>query len=114
MRLPSITAAEVFAGSPSYIAPEIWRDGAWRADARVDVYALGVLVFRILGGRMPFEGSTIEIARGALTSPRPSLHVLRPDLPDDLDSWVFQVLAIDPDHRFSKITAAWRAFEACF
>ena len=68
----------------------------------------------MLGGRMPFEGTAAEIAKSARTRPRPSLHVLRPDLPDDLDAWVFQVLAIEPENRFAKITAAWRALEACF
>jgi eukaryotic-like serine/threonine-protein kinase len=113
MRMPAITAAEVFAGSPSYIAPEVWREGAWRADPRVDIYALGILVFRLLGGRMPFEGTTVEIARAALTGERPSLHALRPDLSPDIDAWVVQVLSIDPEDRFAKITAAWRALEGC-
>jgi len=113
MRLPQITAAEAFAGSPGYIAPEVWRDGAVAADPRVDVYALGVLVFRMLAGRLPFEGSAIQIAREAMTSERPSLHALRPDLPTDLDAWIRQVLAIEPDDRFAKIVAAWHALEAC-
>lgn len=113
MRMPQITAAEVFAGSPGYIAPEIWRDGAVAADPRVDVYGLGVLVFRILAGRLPFEGSAIQIAREAMTSERPSLHALRPDLPIELDAWTRQVLAIEPDERFAKIAGAWRALEGC-
>ncbi|MBX3262019.1 MAG: serine/threonine protein kinase [Labilithrix sp.] len=112
-RSPKITSPEAFAGSPGYIAPEVWRRGAWRADARADVYAFGVLAFRILAGRMPFEGSPIELARKATTEPRPSLHALRPDLPADLDAWVGQVLAVEVDERFANINAAWRALQGC-
>lgn len=111
LRAPAITASDAIAGSPGYIAPEIWREGAWCADARADIYALGVLVFRILGGRLPFQGTTIEIARRAMSDERPSLHALRPDVSPDVDAWVRQVLAVDPNHRFSRITGAWRALE---
>jgi eukaryotic-like serine/threonine-protein kinase len=112
-RSPKITSPEVFAGSPGYIAPEVWREGAWRADPRSDIYSFGVLVFRILTARMPFEGAPIEIARKSTLDARPSLNALRPDLPVELDAWIFQVLAIEPGERFAKITAAWRALQAC-
>jgi serine/threonine-protein kinase len=112
-RMPAITAADALAGSPSYMAPEVWKNGVAKATSRADIYALGVLVFRALAGRLPFEGTTVEVARAVMGAPRPSLHALRPDLPADVDAWVAQVLAIDPGSRFAKITAAWRALEAC-
>jgi serine/threonine-protein kinase len=100
-------------GSASYVAPEIWRYGSQAADARADIYSLGVLVFRMLAGRMPFEGSTVELSRAVLDHRRPSIHALRPDLPRELDAWVAQVLAVDPHHRFERMAAAWRALEEC-
>lgn len=109
MRMPGITAAEVVAGSPSYISPEVWEGGAVRATPRSDVYAFGVLVYRMLAGRTPFAGTMVEIAKGATGTARPSLHALRPDLPQDIDAWVQQVLAKNPDERFERVSAAWRA-----
>lgn len=109
MRMPGITAAEVLTGSPSYIAPEVWQSGSSAASPRSDIYGLGILVYRMLGGGMPFKGAMLDIARAALNAKRPSLHAIRPDLPAEIDAWVDQVLAIDPDHRFTRIGAAWRA-----
>jgi serine/threonine-protein kinase len=111
-RSPSITGNDMIAGSPAYVAPEVWREGSRTANRSVDVYALGVLVFRMLGGKLPFPGSTVEIMRGTTTAPRPSLHALRPDLPKVVDDWVQQVMAIKPDERFSRCIAAWRALRA--
>jgi serine/threonine protein kinase len=113
-RMPGITAPDTVAGSPSYIAPEVWERGVACATAQADVYALGVLVFRVLGGRAPFAGTMLDIARGALSTARPSLRALRPDLPPDVDEWVLQVLAKDPEHRFVNIGAAWRALDGVF
>ena len=113
-RMPSITASDVLAGSPSYMAPEVWKAGIKTATPRADIYALGVLVFRILAGELPFTGTTVEVANAVMGGPRPSLRAQRPDLPPDVDAWVAQVLAIDPADRFARITAAWRALEGCF
>ncbi len=111
-RSPSITAQEMIAGSPAYVAPEVWREGSRQAGRSVDVYALGVLVFRMLGGKLPFPGTTVEMMRGATAAPRPSLHALRPDLPRDVDHWIQQVLAIKPEERFQRCGAAWNALRA--
>lgn len=113
LRSPRITGGEVVAGSPHYIAPETFMRGAGSVDARADVYSLGVLLFRTLAGRPPFTGTVVEIMRDAVTAERPSLHALRPDLSPDVDEWVKQALAIDPEERFTTVTATWRALLAC-
>jgi serine/threonine-protein kinase len=105
-----LTAAGMIVGSPSYIAPEVWKGRPDRLDQRVDVYSFGVCVFRALANRLPFEGSTLqEKFRMTTTAPRPKIKGLRPDLPTDMDDWVEQVLAIDPDERFFTIRGAWNA-----
>jgi eukaryotic-like serine/threonine-protein kinase len=98
------------AGSPSYIAPEMWKD-AKHLDHRIDVYSLATVLFRALAGRPPFtHKDVVEILRMATNAARPSLHALRPDLPPAVDDWVEQALAIDREHRFFKVRAMWNAF----
>lgn len=105
-----LTRDGMIIGSPSYIAPEVWRGNTRELDHRVDVYSLGAIVFRALGGRVPFPGATIREKLEMVTSgPRPSLYALRPDLPREIDDWVAQVLAIWPDTRFRRMRAMWNA-----
>jgi len=115
MRSMKITGAEVVAGSPSYIPPEIWVQGAVNADARADVYSLSVMLYRALAGKLPFRGETVvELMVEVTTAPRPKLSDLRPDLSPDIDAWVEQALAIDRDLRFVSIMGTWRALRGCF
>jgi serine/threonine-protein kinase len=107
-----LTAAGVVAGSPSYLAPEVWRGGA-DIDHLADVYAFGVILFRIVGGKLPFTGAMHELFRAVTTAPRPSLHALRPDLPPAIDDWVAHALAIDRAQRFQRVTALWNALLVC-
>jgi serine/threonine-protein kinase len=110
MKGKALTRQGVVAGSPSYMAPEAWRGNPAELDHRIDVYSLGAIVFRALGGRVPFEGEDIwEKLRKATTAERPSLHQLRPDLPEDIDLWVRQALAIDPNQRFLRVGGMWNA-----
>lgn len=105
-RLPGLTLTGYIAGSPSYIAPEMWLKGSEKIDQRVDVYSLAAVAFRALAGRPPFVGKTLsDFYLAATTAPRPRLTGFRPDLPPDVDEWVELALAIDPDSRFSTVSA---------
>lgn len=115
LRAPSITNNEMVAGSPSYIAPETWLNGAVYADIRADVYSLGVMLFRSLAGRLPFTGETVvELMVQVTTGPRERLSPFRTDLSPDIDAWVQQALAIDREDRFSSAKGLFRAFRNCF
>lgn len=110
LRMRSVTLAGHVAGSPSYIAPECWKETTATLDQRIDVYGLSAVVFRVLAGRPPFVGErVIEIMRQCIAAERPSLHQLRPDLPAAVDDWVKAALAIEPDERFGNVLAAWTA-----
>jgi serine/threonine protein kinase len=112
-RLRGLTAADMVAGSPSYISPEAWLGRNDVIDHRVDVYALGAVIFRCFAGKPPFESTDLGRLLVAVTrSPRPSLHAVRPDLPPDVDDWVSLSLAIDPNERFSSVRAMWRALSS--
>jgi eukaryotic-like serine/threonine-protein kinase len=109
-RMRPLTLAGMAAGSPSYIAPEIWRD-APLLDQRIDVYSLGAIMFRALAGRPPFVSADLsELLMLVTTAPRPSLHRLRPDLPPRIDDWVQHALAAAPGERFSSVRALYNAF----
>jgi serine/threonine-protein kinase len=110
LRMRSVTLAGHIAGSPSYIAPECWKESTETLDQRIDVYGLSAVLFRALAGRPPFVGdSVIQIMRQCSSAPRPSLHELRRDLPSKVDDWVKAALAIEPAERFVTVRASWTA-----
>jgi serine/threonine-protein kinase len=98
-----LTAVGTVMGSPSCIAPEVWKGQPHLIDHRADVYSLGVIVFRALSGRLPFGGATLlDKLQEVTTAPRPSLHLLRADLDPRIDAWVQRALAIEPSDRFNS------------
>jgi serine/threonine-protein kinase len=112
-RLRGLTAEGMIAGSPSYIAPEVWAGKRDVLDHRVDVYGLGAVIFRCLAGIAPFASKDLgTLLRDVTTAPRPKLTVVRPDLPGAIDDWLEQTLAIDPNQRFQTAKASWRAFRS--
>lgn len=109
----TLTADGVVAGTPSYIAPEAWRGDPKALDHRIDVYSLGVIVFRALAGQVPHRAKNmLEMCEWAQRGTRPSLRKLRPKLPAAIDPWVDKALAIDPADRFQDVRTLWNALEA--
>jgi serine/threonine-protein kinase len=108
-RMRKVTQAGMVAGSPSYIAPEIWK-GSEHFDQRIDVYSLAAVAFRALSGETPFSGANMkEVLSKVTTAPRPSLFAVRPDLDPKVDDWVQLALAIEPEHRFESVRGMWTA-----
>lgn len=101
-----LTQVGMIAGSPSYIAPELWRAEAF--DHRVDVYSFAAVVFRCLGGRVPFSATdNMQLFLKVLKDDRPKLTPLRPELPPTIDGWVARALAANCDQRYSHISVMW-------
>ncbi len=110
-----LTAAGTIMGSPSFMAPEAWKGQSQLVDHRADVYSLGVILFRVLAGDLPFAGESLhEKFLGSTKGARPSLLKKRPDLPRHADDWVALALAIDRDERFQNVRALWNAFLSTF
>ena len=106
------TRSGVLLGSPAYMAPELMA-GA-RADAGSDLYALGVLLFELLTGRLPFEGDSMGSLLRAIATHEPhSVLALRPDLPmaqaTALDTVLAPVRKRAPGERLSDGDAWARA-----
>jgi len=105
----SLTMTGMIAGSPNYIAPEVWKTET--LDARVDVYSLGAVIFRALSGQPPFSGhTTFELFVRATTAPRPKITPLRPDLTQAMDAWVERALALDREARYQDVRSMWSDF----
>ncbi len=103
IRMKSFTQAGFIAGSPSYIAPEMWA-GASELDARIDVYSLAAVLFRVLTGRPPFQSpDLVSLCQAVTQAPRPSLAKLRPDLPPAVDQWLAQALSAERSERFTSV-----------
>jgi eukaryotic-like serine/threonine-protein kinase len=103
-----LTTEGFVVGSPSYIPPEGWYGKSAMITHSADVYAMGVLVFRILSGHVPFSGADLPaVVKLVMRGPRPSLRAERPDLPRGIDPWVEKALAVDPKNRFSSIRELW-------
>jgi hypothetical protein len=86
-------------GTPYYMAPE--QILAEDVDNRADVYALGILVYAILAGRVPFDGSSFSsIAQQHLKSPPPSIQAVLPAAPVRLDAAIRRATAKRREDRF--------------
>jgi serine/threonine protein kinase len=98
-----VTHQRQVCGTPHYMAPEQVAMG--RVDARTDLYSLGVVMYRMLVARLPFEGKeTHELFRMHLTEPPMLFRTARPDLeiPAAIEAVVMRALAKDPDDRFGS------------
>ncbi|MDF3070596.1 MAG: Protein kinase [Polyangiaceae bacterium] len=108
-----LTALGMVMGSPSYIAPETWRGNSTALDGRADLFALAVIVYRWLTGRLPFEAPDLIGKMTAVTSgPRPSLVAFREDLPPSVDTWVSRALAVEAADRYQTANEFYEALAA--
>ncbi len=108
-----ITASNTMIGSPEYMSPE-QISGEGPLDARSDIWALGVIVFELLAGRVPFfEESVVTTFASVLRAEPPSLRALRPDIPEELDALVAWCLQKEPKDRCPDVaTFAAKLVEA--
>ncbi len=96
----TLTGAAII-GTPAYMSPE-QAQGNLKIDGRSDVYALGIILFQMLTGRLPFEADTPAKQLVAhILSPIPQVSTLRPDLPKSCDSVISHAMAKNRDERFS-------------
>ena len=93
-----LTTVGLAIGTPGYMAPE--QVMGHDVDRRCDIYAMGVLTFEMLTGRLPFVGANrMEVAYATVNAPIPSAAKLNALLPDELDVLLTKVLAKDPAQR---------------
>ncbi len=94
-----ISRVGVIVGTAAYMAPE--QALGQPVDGRSDLYALGVLLYELTTGRLPFTGDDpLTIVSQHVHAPVVPPRVLRPDLPRALEAVIVRLLAKDPAHRF--------------
>src|SRR5262249_33077770 len=98
-------------GTPQFLAPELLRGEA--PSQKTDVYAMGVLLYEMFTGRVPFDDNdTARLVRRVISENAPRIETLRPDLPPELRDILERAIAKDPDSRFPDATSLSDAISA--
>ncbi|QST01539.1 Stk1 family PASTA domain-containing Ser/Thr kinase [Pontibacillus sp. ALD_SL1] len=99
----SLTQTNSVLGSVHYLSPEQARGGM--ATKKSDIYSIGIVLFEMLTGRLPFSGqSPVSIALKHLQSETPSMKRWNPQVPQSVENIVLKATAKDPFHRYDDIS----------
>jgi hypothetical protein len=108
----SITSSGVVMGTPDTMSPE--QGLGKRVDHRADIYSLGVVLFQLLTGRLPFPGdSALEVMMKHVQEPPPPLEMVCPELPGEVAVLVGRCLEKAREDRFQEYAELAGALEAC-
>ncbi|KAA3644883.1 MAG: serine/threonine protein kinase [Chloroflexi bacterium] len=106
----SLTGSAIV-GTPKYISPEQARGD--KIDGRSDQYSLGVILYELLTGEVPFSAETpIGVLMKHITDPMPPLSHLRPNLAGPLEQVILKATAKNPQHRFESVGEFNQTFQA--
>ncbi len=90
----------IIMGSPGYMSPEQAAGG--EIDYRSDIYSLGITLYQMLTGSLPFEGDTASVMAQHITQTPASPSELNPDISDELEAILLKMLQKKPQHRFQS------------
>jgi serine/threonine protein kinase len=98
-------------GTPAYMSPEQCRGD--KLDARSDQYSLGIVLYQLFTGRLPYEGDTpMAVAVQHINEPLPGPRRANPDLPKPVAAVIVKALSKDPEQRYPTIMEMNDAFQA--
>jgi serine/threonine-protein kinase len=99
-------------GTPSYMSPE--QLAGKKVDGRSDLFSLGVTLFQLVTGQLPFQGDSMATLMFRIANdPHPDIMALRPDAPPCLRAIVDRVLQKDVEQRYQRGTEMARDLRAC-
>lgn len=108
----SMTQAGTIMGTPAYMSPEQFMGQT--VDARTDIYSSGVVLYQMLTGERPFEGSMTAIMHKALNTSPPKPSELSVTAPSALDDVVARAMAKRPEQRYANAAEFASALRAAF
>jgi formylglycine-generating enzyme required for sulfatase activity len=105
----TLTGTGIIVGTPKYMAPEQWKN---RVSPQTDIYALGIVFYELVTGRVPFDSETpAGILEKQLTESLPPPRQFAPNLPIEAEQVIFKALARKPEDRYSDMSAFAVALE---
>ncbi len=107
---PRLTQTDAIMGTPAYISPE--QAQSRPVDQRSDIYSLGIILYEMVTGRVPFVADTpLAVLFKHVTDPLPLPSAVKSDIPESIEQVILKALAKDPQDRFataSDFVAAWK------
>jgi serine/threonine protein kinase len=107
---PRLTQTDAIMGTPDYISPE--QAQAQTVDQRSDIYSLGIILYEMVTGRVPYTADTpLAVILKHVTHPLPLPSSVKPDIPETIERILLKALAKNPDDRFANVSeflAAWK------
>src|SRR5688572_9899396 len=107
---PRLTQTDAIMGTPAYISPE--QAQAQPVDQRSDIYSLGIILYEMVTGRVPFAADTpLAIILKHISDPLPLPSLIKSDIPASIEQVILKALAKDPKDRFAtaaEFLSAWK------
>ena len=107
----NLTSTGTIMGTPAYMSPE--QGSGSKINSRSDIYSLGVVLFEMATGRVPFQAETpIAIVFKHVQDPLPPARSINPDLPEAVELVILKSLAKNPEDRYQTAADMVRAIQA--
>jgi serine/threonine protein kinase len=107
---PRLTQTDAIMGTPAYISPE--QAKALPVDKRSDIYSLGIILYEMVTGRVPFVADTpLAVILKHVSDPLPLPSVIKSDIPESIERVILKSLAKEPEDRYSSAAEflnAWK------
>jgi len=107
---PRLTQTDAIMGTPAYISPE--QAQAQTVDQRSDIYSLGIILYEMVTGRVPFTADTpLAVILKHISDPMPLPSALKTDIPAPIEQVILKALAKEPQDRFAtaaEFLSAWK------
>ncbi|MEP7136456.1 MAG: serine/threonine-protein kinase [Chloroflexota bacterium] len=107
---PRLTQTDAIMGTPAYISPE--QAQAQKVDQRSDIYSLGIILYEMVTGQVPYTADTpLAVILKHVSNPLPLPSSIKPDIPEAIEQVILKALAKNPDDRFDTVAefeAAWK------
>jgi len=105
-----LTKSGVGVGTPAYMSPE--QGQGMNVDLRTDIYSLGVMLYEMTTGRIPYDAETpMAIVLKHISAPLPLPSAVNPNLPENVQRVILKAMAKEPDDRFQTVEEMVKAFD---